>query len=655
MKTKSSAKKISDDDDDDIALTLGDDDDNDDFESLEKLKEKTYNAVKKEIMSFDDNLSENNEQKHEDDIELSEKKKEELFKEFCNIQTAFQPSSTPLALLERFMCWNSVGLITQFCTEGDESIDIEFHNASFHHTIHIKNQFGYTMADVSKEAVVLASPGSKIEEEIEVNSALSGSISSQSKLTVILLNSLDNSKEWNIDMLKKEYIKCVCTSRTLIACCTSRKFLRIFGLAGTQKEIICLSGTPICVSAYDNTIFVAYNLSNCSTGYSIYYTDNTREAEHGILPLSENAKIEWFGFSDEGNPYAYDSNGYLYSKCWSVSKTRVWSVVSNLRSTLSHKSDNYWIVGIAERNHMIKSVLCRASRYPQVLPRPTLTTLQFTLPLIDPESEKSSLEMNYWKNQHVKLSMKNYDVSSGMLDLDQDDLDERVEKFETSAREALMKLFMLACKASKEQRALEIATIMDLDALQLAIKYATKSRALVLAQNLNILAEKKAEMEYQKERQIMEESDRRNHSNYLTERNENQENNMRSQIEETSGIIIEKVTQTQPTQKIFNSSINNSIKVTDSDSQDIEIEESVRTPTIPSNTPRLNPFAKSGASARFNAGSNESPKSILNEIEEKLTKSSNKEKDTWKPTPTRKLTKSKVSGTPSNIGSFFNK
>lgn len=646
---KSSKKVSSDEDDDDIQLTLGVDDDQDDCESLEKLKQKTYEAVKKEIMiNDDDNMSDNGPDVEE--IELSEKKKEELFKEFCNIQLSFQSGSTPLALLERFMCWNSVGLITQFCTEGDESIDIEFHNASYHHTIHIKNQFGYTMADVSKEAVVLASPGAKIEQEIEINSALSSSIGNQSKLTVILINSLDNTKEWSMEMPKKEFIKCVCVSRSLVACCTSRKFLRIFGLAGSQKEIICLPGIPICISAYDNQIFVAYNLSTNSTGYSLYHTDGCREAEHGILPLSEATKIEWLGFSDEGNPYVYDSSGYLYSKCWSLSKTGVWTPLSNLRSTLSHKSDNYWIVGVGERNQMIKAVLCRASRYPHVLPRPTLSTLQFVPPLIEPESEKSTLEINFWKNKQLSVSMKNYDCSSGNLDnMDQDDLDENVDTFESNAREALMKLFMLACKSSKEQRAYEIATLMDLAALQLAIKYATKSRALVLAQNLNILAEKKAEAEYQKERLLTQELETKSyHSKYLTERNENQENNLRSQIEDTSACIIEKVTQSKPV------SLNNSVKMTDSDSQEIEIEETVRTPTI-SHTPRLNPFAKAGASARFNTPSSDTPKSILNEIEEKLmTKSSNKEKDTWKPTPTRKLTKSKLSGTP-GIGSFFNK
>ena len=61
------------------------------------------------------------------------------------------------------MVWNNIGIITQFMKENDESIDIEFHNATYHHTIHLKNQFGYTMADMSKEAIVMGSPGKSLD------------------------------------------------------------------------------------------------------------------------------------------------------------------------------------------------------------------------------------------------------------------------------------------------------------------------------------------------------------------------------------------------------------------------------------------------------------------------------------------------------------
>lgn len=75
--------------------------------------------------------------------------------------------------------------------------------------------------------------------------------------------------------------------------------------------------------------------------------------------------------------------------------------------------------------------------------------------------------------------------------LDEDELGEKVENFESGAREALMKLFMLACRMNKEQRAYDVATIMDAEAIQLAIKFATKSRVLTLAHSLNELAERK--------------------------------------------------------------------------------------------------------------------------------------------------------------------
>ncbi len=74
---------------------------------------------------------------------------------------------------------------------------------------------------------------------------------------------------------------------------------------------------------------------------------------------------------------------------------------------------------------------------------------------------------------------------------------------------------------------------------------------------------------------------------------------------------------------------------------------------LPITMTRLNPFHKARTPL------NDSSKSIINELEEKINSSAKaaKEKDSWKPTPTRKLTKSKVSnGTPSSsINSFFGK
>lgn len=142
------------------------------------------------------------------------------------------------------------------------------------------------------------------EEELEndYNSTIASTITSQSKLTCVVINSCDSNKEWSLNMPKREYIRCVCVSRCLLACMTSRRFLRVYGLAGTQKEIISFNGNAVCMSAYENQIFVCYANSGMSIEYSIYYVDceSKRPAEHGVLPVSEGAKLEWVGFSDEG-------------------------------------------------------------------------------------------------------------------------------------------------------------------------------------------------------------------------------------------------------------------------------------------------------------------------------------------------------------------
>lgn len=113
-------------------------------------------------------------------------------------------------------------------------------------------------------------------------------------------------------------------------------------------------------------------------------------------------QLAWLGFSEEGNPYCYDSSGYLYGRF----SRSIWSPISSLRATLSHKSDNYWLVGISERTQMVKAVLCRASKYPNVLPRPNISVIAMNMPLCDPDSEKTKLEQDYWKNALLANNIK---------------------------------------------------------------------------------------------------------------------------------------------------------------------------------------------------------------------------------------------------------
>lgn len=68
------------------------------------------------------------------------------------------------------MVWNRIGIVTQFRdtaeyqSEDDASnqfsggsIEVEFHDNSLHHSLRLSNSSGYSMADLSLTALLLAS------------------------------------------------------------------------------------------------------------------------------------------------------------------------------------------------------------------------------------------------------------------------------------------------------------------------------------------------------------------------------------------------------------------------------------------------------------------------------------------------------------------
>lgn len=52
--------------------------------------------------------------------------------------------------------WNSVGIVRCCNTEDENSINVEFHDTSLHHSLHINNFLKHTMATLTDEVLVLA-------------------------------------------------------------------------------------------------------------------------------------------------------------------------------------------------------------------------------------------------------------------------------------------------------------------------------------------------------------------------------------------------------------------------------------------------------------------------------------------------------------------
>ncbi|KAK7103194.1 WD repeat and HMG-box DNA-binding protein 1-like [Littorina saxatilis] len=405
------------------------------------------------------------------------------------LQKAFQSGSTPLHLSSRFMKWNSIGIIRQYNTDDESSIDIEFHDTATHHAMHITNTSDFTMADLSAHAVVLATAS---DEECN------------SKLTCMHFGSWDSAKEWSVIMPEGETVQAVTAGEGWIAAATSSRMVRIFTVAGVQRSTFTLPGPVVCLTAHRQHLMAVYHAGMGLPGDQnlacrmLNVKGQKRASEETRLPLSPKSILSWAGFSAEGTPFTMDSEGVV--RMLNTCLANTWTQVANTCDQVKGKSDHYWIVGVNENPQQLRCIPCKGSRYPATLPRPAVTVLPFCVSLCEPDSEKSQYEEQYMRSvvfaQHLSRL-----AAEGV------ELDEATQRnMQRPAQEALMKLFALSVRSEREFRAMEVCELMpDEQTLQLSIKYATRQRHLHLAQRISQLAQQRAQEEQQEEEEEEEE------------------------------------------------------------------------------------------------------------------------------------------------------
>ncbi|XP_012519194.1 PREDICTED: WD repeat and HMG-box DNA-binding protein 1 [Propithecus coquereli] len=389
-------------------------------------------------------------------------------------QKPFQSGSTPLHLTHRFMVWNSVGIIRCYNDEQDNAIDVEFHDTSIHHATHLSNTLNYTIADLSHEAILLA---------CESTDDLA------SKLHCLHFSSWDSSKEWIIDMPQKEDIEAICLGQGWAAAATSALLLRLFTIGGVQKEIFSLPGPVVSMAGHGEQLFVLYHRGTgfdgdqCLGVQLLELGKKKKQILHGDpLPLTRKSYVAWVGFSAEGTPCYVDSEGLVRMLNRGLGDT--WTPICNTREHCKGKSDHYWVVGIHENPQQLRWAMTKC--------------VKLTLKR---EGANSSLIVDY---KYRILSSESIDLEqfwhSVMFHNHLDYLAKNGYEYEESTKnqavkeqqELLMKMFALSCKLEREFRCVELADLMTQNALSLAIKYASRSRKLILAQRLSELAVEKA-------------------------------------------------------------------------------------------------------------------------------------------------------------------
>ncbi|XP_078344352.1 WD repeat and HMG-box DNA-binding protein 1-like isoform X2 [Oculina patagonica] len=447
------------------------DDDDDEFKDIRKLK-----AALATPLDFGD--GENDGDTASEVSAAQVPAKEIIHTPFIPVlQPAFQPSSTPVHLMHRFMVWNSVGIVRCHTEDEISSIEVEFHDTSTHHPLHLTNHLNHSMAALSSTALLLAC---EAQDDLP------------SKLVCVHFGSWDNSKEWTVALPEGESIKAVATSSSFVAVATDKRFLRVFTIGGVQRDILSLPGPVVCMSGHKDQLMVVFHVNNPLPGeqaLALKLLDLKRNkeliTEERVL-LSEKTTLSWLGFSEEGTPVTVDSAGVV--RLLSQSFGTAWCPVCITKSNMKNKSDNYWVVGLDERSQLIRCIYCKGSTYPPTLPRPVLVLLPLQLPFCEMTTEKGQLEEAYVRSKLMLGASKEEERESFN--------DATPSQVKTAQIQGIMKLFALACKSDREFRAFELCELLpDAHSVSLAIKYAARSRRMNLANRLDDLARKKAELE----------------------------------------------------------------------------------------------------------------------------------------------------------------
>lgn len=249
-------------------------------------------------------------------------------------QLPFQPSSTSGKLAESFMKWNEIGIVRRFRSteeKDEETIDVEFHDQDVHHSIHHNNTDDFSIADLSTEALILAS-----QKSSENTSSL--------LLCYNFITWDDSNKEWKVQLPDNEYIDCMALGSGFIAVATDKGFIRIFTVGGIQTYLFSIPGPAVSMAAQEQSLLICYHAGagvNKSQNLFMYLlkidhksTNLPKQSMSNSVPvsISPGSTLSWIGFTDEGTPCAVDSDGTLRLYKYMIGNT--WIPVVNLKENV---------------------------------------------------------------------------------------------------------------------------------------------------------------------------------------------------------------------------------------------------------------------------------------------------------------------------------
>ncbi|CAA6670674.1 unnamed protein product [Spirodela intermedia] len=392
------------------------------------------------------------------------------------IQEAFQPCSTPEhSGKRRFLCYNMLGTITTMDNEGYSHIEVDFHDTGRSSRVpSMTDFFGFTVASLNESGSVFANP------------CKSGK--SASTLMYRPFSSWANNSEWSM-RFEAEEVKVVALGTGWVAAVTDLNFLRIFSEGGLQRHIISLSGPVVTAVGFKDELAIVTHASGPFHQETSFQHIKWNQPIRCPLPLSPGSTLSWFGFSEEGQLTAYDSQGVL--RVFTNQFGGSWlPIFSNLyRSASTSEEESYWVVGLNATK--LFCIVCKPpDSYPLVSPKPVLTLLSLSFPVALSDLGASNLENEFIMFSHQLSQIQTQIEVAAAAGQDTTSLDDEAFNTEAALDRCILRLIASCCNGDKLVRATELARSLLLKkSIAGAIKLVTALKLPILAERFSGILE----------------------------------------------------------------------------------------------------------------------------------------------------------------------
>jgi hypothetical protein len=303
-------------------------------------------------------------------------------------QPAFIPGSTTGSgegrVRRHFLCYNMYGkVLARQVSEKKGMVEAEFSDVNLSRQAFI-NDRGFNMAWINYRGILLASAG-EIEREDEY--ADEEKDDAEKASTVRFVNA-DSKKTWDISFGRHENVQSIALGLYCIAVYTNKQLIRIFSPDGIEVYVFGFGRPVVGMCLYENVLAVVYHGTAPFSGGQMLRLQLINLASREVvedrdLVLSAEARLRWFGFSEQGLFYYQDSKFVL----WGQQSATLWAPVFD-----GAKEANMWVFGIDEQT-IVYLKLPYGELEPSVLINYPPSNTSFRPPFVREEGRDRFLEL----------------------------------------------------------------------------------------------------------------------------------------------------------------------------------------------------------------------------------------------------------------------